>query len=100
MPKLNEENCMEFTPRQIACPGWPVRVANQQGLWRYIGPINPETVEVIGPYFPGSPHRNGGRSRLLNIEQIKYAGKTARPVDVISVEATALSQEAKRAKRR
>jgi hypothetical protein len=71
-----------------------------QGLWRYIGPLNSESVEVIGPYFPGNPSRNGGRSRIFKIEQIKYAGKSAKPVDVLNVETTALSNDAKRARRR
>lgn len=100
MTTIDENNCLVFGPRSKACPSWPVRVAGMQGLWRYIGPLNQETVEVIGPYFPGNPSRNGGRSRLLNIEQIKFAGKLAKPVDVLSVETTAISLEAKRALRR
>jgi hypothetical protein len=97
---INEDNCLEFTSRSKACPSWPVRIAGMQGLWRYIGPLNSESVEVIGPYFPGNPARNGGRSRIFKIEQIKYAGKSAKPVDVLNVETTALSNDAKRARRR
>lgn len=100
MTVINDENCLEFSPRSKSCPSWPVRVAGMQGLWRYIGPLNLETVEVVGPYFPGNPSRNGGRSRIFKIDQIKYAGKSAKPVDVLNVEATALSNEAKRARRR
>lgn len=99
MTVINDQNCLEFSPRSKSCPSWPVRVAGMQGLWRYIGPLNLETVEVVGPYFPGNPSRNGGRSRIFKIDQIKYAGKSARPIDVLNVEATALSNEVKRGKR-
>jgi hypothetical protein len=97
---INESNCLEFTARLKACPSWPVRIAGMQGLWRYVGPLNSESVEVIGPYFPNNPDRNGGRSRIFKVNQIKYAGKSAKPVDVLNVASTALSDEAKRARRR
>lgn len=96
MTVIDEDNCLVFSPRSKACLQWPVRIAGMQGLWRYVGPLNSETVEVIGPYFPGNPSRNGGRSRIFNINQIKYAGKSAKPVDVLSVETTAISQRAQR----
>ena len=102
---INEDDCLIFTPRQSACPTWPVKVAGMQGLWRYKGVANTSAtygdyVEVIGPYFPNSPERNGGRSRILKIDQIKYAGKSAKPVDVLDVQVSAISNEAKRARRR
>jgi hypothetical protein len=59
-----------------------------------------EAVEVIGPYFPGNPSRNGGRSRVFYLDKLKYAGKNAKPIDVLHVETTAISDEAKRARRR
>lgn len=100
MPTIDENNCVVFSSRSKACLQWPVRIAGMQGLWRYVGPLNSQTVEVIGPYFPGNPSRNGGRSRIFNINNLRYAGKSARPVDVLNVEATALSNQAKRAQRR
>jgi|ERR1700754_358858 len=96
MTVINENNCLVFSARSKACPSWPVRVIGMQGLWRYTGPVNQENVEVIGPYFPSNPSRNGGRSRILKIDQIKYAGKLAKPVDVLNVEATAISKRAQR----
>lgn len=106
MPTFDSDGCVEFGPRSKTCPKWPVRVVGQQGLWRYVGIVpdsntwNEVFVEVIGPFFPGNSSRNGGRSRILNINKLKYAGRNAKPVDVLSVEATALSLEAKRARRR
>lgn len=102
MASIDDKGCVVFTPRQITCPSWPIRVAGMQGLWRYLGPLDMEKthVEVIGPFFPNNPDRNGGRSRLIKIENLRYAGKTAKPIDVQNVEATALSNEAKRARRR
>lgn len=100
MPTMDEKNCLVFGPRTKACPSWPVRITDMQGLWRYVGPLNSERVEVIGPYFPANPSRNGGRSRIFHIDHIKYAGKSAKPVDVQSAETMALSIEAKRARRR
>lgn len=104
MTAIDDNGCIEFGPRSKACPSWPVRVQGTQGLWRYIGQLssasNGDKVEVIGPYFPNNPSRNGGRSRIVSIDTIKYAGKSAKPVDVISVETQAISQEAQRARRR
>lgn len=110
MPTIDDSGCIEFGPRSKTCPSWPVRIVGMQGLWRYLGPIAQTIdmekgplythVEVVGPFFPGNPSRNGGRSRIFNIKQLKYAGKSAKPVDVISVESSALSLEAKRARRR
>jgi hypothetical protein len=100
VPELDESNCIIFNSKQTACPRWPVRVTGQQGLWRYIGPINSESVEVIGPFFPNNPERNGGRSRIIKLNQIKYAGRNAKPIDVTNVEVTAISEHAKRAQRR
>jgi hypothetical protein len=100
---IDENGCIIFGPRTKACPSWPVRVAGMQGLWRFVKQMpwpNLDYVEVIGPYFPNNSTRNGGRSRLINIDNIRYAGKNAKPIDVINVEAQALSNEAKRARRR
>jgi hypothetical protein len=102
---VDDKGCLVFGPRSLTCPPWPVRVTGFQGLWRYVGVIpnhnNIDTwVEVIGPYFPGNPSRNGGRSRIININRLKYAGKNAKPVDVISVETHAISLDAQRAQRR
>jgi hypothetical protein len=99
-PVLNDDDCIEFGPRQSACKGWPVRVSYQQGLWRYAAVIDDDHVEVIGPYFPGNPSRNGGRSRIFHLSKLKYAGKSAKPLDVLDVQATAISNDAKRARRR
>ncbi len=106
MPHVDDKGCLVFGPRSQTCPKWPVRVTGFQGLWRYVG-IVPDSntfhdifVEVIGPYFPGNPSRNGGRSRIININRLKYAGKNAKPVDVISVETHAISLDAQRAQRR
>jgi len=96
IPYLETDGCLQFSPKITICPSWPVRVVGKQGLWRYVGPVNGTTVEVIGPFFPLNPDRNGGRSRIVNIEQVKYAGKNAKPVDVLNVEATAISQRAQR----
>lgn len=96
MNSFDENNCIVFSPRTKACPSWPVKIAGMQGLWRYIGPVTSETVEVIGPYFPGNPSRNGGRSRILKLSQLKYAGKIAKPIDVTNVETTAISKRAQR----
>jgi len=98
---IDEKGCLVFGPRSRTCPSWPVRVIGFQGLWRYIGPAVQDAdgtihyVEVIGPYFPSNPSRNGGRSRIFNISKLKYAGKLAKPVDVISVETRALSNQVK-----
>ena len=106
MTEINEDRCIVFTPRQITCPKWPVRIAGMQGLWRYVGVVpdsntfNEVFVEVVGPYFPSNSSRNGGRSRIVAIGILKYAGKLAKPIDVISVETQALSEQAKRATRR
>ena len=97
-----ENECIVFGPRSKTCPGWPVRILGMQGLWRYVGPIpnfnnlDNTWVEVIGPYFPSSPSRNGGRSRIFNIDKLKYAGRSARPIDVLNVETTAISKRAQR----
>ncbi len=102
MTSIDENGCLVFGPRTKTCPSWPVRVVGMQGLWRYVG-IVPESntygdvfAEVIGPYFPSNPARNGGRSRIFSIDRIKYAGKHAKPVDVLNVETTAISQRAQR----
>jgi len=104
MPSITDNSCIEFGPRSTACPSWPVRVQGMQGLWRYVGITKQDEdttyVEVIGPYFPNNPARNGGRSRIINLDLIKYAGRSAKPVDVISVATTAISHEAQRARRR
>jgi hypothetical protein len=106
---IDENGCIVFSPRSKACPSWPVRIAGMQGLWRYVSPLprkihftitgnenDPQMVEVIGPYFPNNPDRNGGRSRIFPINKVKYAGKLAKPVDVLNVETTAISQRAQR----
>jgi hypothetical protein len=99
---IDENGCIVFSPRSKACPSWPVRIAGMQGLWRYIGVVPDSNtldevfVEVIGPYFPNNPERNGGRSRIFPINKVKYAGKLAKPVDVLNVETTAISQRAQR----
>lgn len=102
MTTLDEEGCLVFGPRTKTCPSWPVRVVNMQGLWRLVGIVpdsntfNDIFVEVIGPYFPGNPSRNGGRSRIFNIDKLKYAGKLAKPVDVLNIETVTISQRAQR----
>jgi hypothetical protein len=98
---IDENGCLVFGPRSRTCPSWPVRIVGMQGLWRYVGVIpnydNVDTwVEVIGPYFPSNPSRNGGRSRIFKIDRLKYAGKIAKPIDVLNVETTAISQRAQR----
>lgn len=104
MTTINDDGCLEFGPRSKTCPSWPVRVIGMQGLWRYIGPVDePQpmaAVEVIGPYFPGNPSRNGGRSRVFYLDKLKYAGKRAKPIDVMSVETRALSLQVQRDRRR
>jgi len=112
-PYVDDEGSIVFSAKAKAAISWPVRIAGMQGLWRYVGPLprkveftisgmeaEDQRVEVIGPYFPGNSARNGGRSRIMSINHLKYAGKSAKPVDVISVETQALSNEAKRARRR
>lgn len=103
-----ENECIVFGPRSRTCPSWPVRIIGMQGLWRYVGPViqkSPKSefdssavlmIEVIGPYFPSNPSRNGGRSRIFNIDKLKYAGRSARPIDVLNVETTAISKRAQR----
>jgi hypothetical protein len=98
---IDENGCIVFGPKTKTCPSWPVRIVGMQGLWRYVGPVDDLldgqwTIEVIGPYFPNTPSRNGGRSRVFYLDKIKYAGKQAKPVDVLSVESRALSQRAQR----
>jgi hypothetical protein len=108
MAAIDSDGCIQFSPRSKTCPSWPVRIVGMQGVWRYLNPMTPADmevssvthVEVIGPFFPNSPERNGGRSRIFSIDKLKYAGKSAKPIDVQNVEATALSNEAKRARRR
>ena len=106
MPVIDSNDCIEFGPRSRTCPKWPVRVVGQQGLWRYVGPadgdpyIGSNLIEVIGPYFPNNPERNGGRSRVFSVDKVKYAGKNAKPIDVLHVQTVAISDEAKRARRR
>lgn len=100
MNAIDDIGCIEFGSRSKACPKWPVRIQGMQGLWRYVGTVNNTKAEVIGPYFPNNPSRNGGRSRIVSIDTIKYAGKLAKPIDVKSVETEAISQEAQRARRR
>jgi hypothetical protein len=102
MIQIGDNGCLVFSSRSKTCPSWPVRVVGKQGLWRYVG-IVPDSntfgdifVEVIGPFFPSNPSRNGGRSRIVNIDELKYAGKHAKPVDVLNVESTAISQRAQR----
>ena len=99
-PYVEDDESIVFSSRARAEISWPVRIAGMQGLWRYVGLVNNTKAEVIGPYFPSNPQRNGGRSRIVSIDLLKYAGKSAKPVDVISVETQALSNEAKRARRR
>lgn len=96
MTYLETDGCLQFTPRQTTCPSWPVRIAGMQGLWRFVGPINETHVEVIGPYFPGNPARNGGRSRIVSLDKLKYAGKRSKPIDVRDVETEAVSKRAQR----
>ncbi len=95
MVEIDEDDCLVFGPRQITCPRWPVRVIGQQGLWRYVGPVETKEgwthADVIGPFFPGSPSRAVGHSRILDIDTLKWAGKTAKPVDVIHPETIAVS---------
>jgi hypothetical protein len=103
MPSIDDNDCISFGPKQTACPSWPVRVQGMQGLWRYVKSFpfpNQDHVEVIGPYFPNNPDRNGGRSRIVRLDTIKYAGKSAKPIDVQHVESQAISQQAQRAQRR
>lgn len=104
MTAIDDNGCIEFGPRSKACPSWPVRVQGMQGLWRYVGQLQSANsgnmVEVIGPYFPNNPSRSGGRSRIVSLDKLKYAGKNAKPIDVRSVETEAISLQAKRAQRR
>lgn len=99
---IDDNDCVVFTPKQKACPSWPVRVQGMQGLWRYIGPadgdpfIGTNIVEVIGPYFPSNPERNGGRSRVFSADKLKYAGKSAKPVDVRDIGMEDISLRAQR----
>lgn len=97
---IDEDRCIVFGPRSKSCPSWPVRIVDMQGLWRYVEPLHGGYVEVIGPYFPANPARNGGRSRIFPLDQLKYPGKKFKPVDVISVETRALSDQVKRDRRR
>lgn len=110
MTSIDDNGCIEFGPRSKTCPLWPVRVQGMQGLWRYLGPLA-QTIdmskgaivthaEVVGPYFPSNPSRNGGRSRIVSLDRLKYAGKNAKPIDVRSVETEAISLQAQRARRR
>jgi hypothetical protein len=102
--EIDEDDCIVFTIARIVCPQWPVKVAGQQGLWRYVGPIETKDgwthAEVIGPMFPGAASRSGGRSRILNIEELRYAGRNAKPVDVQHQETIAISNSAKHGGRR
>jgi hypothetical protein len=103
MTAIDDNGCIEFGPRSKACPSWPVRVQGMQGLWRYVHQFpwpNQDHVEVIGPYFPNNPSRSGGRSRIVLLDKLKYAGKNAKPIDVRSVETEAISLQAQRAQRR
>jgi hypothetical protein len=104
MAEIDEDDCIVFAFNQKTCPSWPIRVTGQQGLWRYVKPIETEEgwthVDVIGPFFPGSPSRAVGHSRILHLDTIKYAGKTARPVDVLHPETIAISNNAKNHSRR
>lgn len=104
-PYFSPDDCLHLTSRQCICPKWPVKIAGTQGLWRYIKPVGDYDsawahVEVIGPYFPNSPHRNGGRSRIFSVDKVKYPGKRYKPIDVIDVEAHAISENAKRGRRK
>ncbi len=104
-PYFETDDCLHLSAKQIVCPSWPVRVEGMQGLWRYIKPVGDYDsgwafAEVIGPYFPSNPSRNGGRSRIVSVHKLKYPGKRAKPIDVADIEARAVSEQAKRARRR
>ena len=99
---IDSDDCIVFGPRSVTCPGWPVRIEGMQGLWRYVGVAQGDpyaqmaVVEVIGPFFPSNPSRNGGRSRIFSYDKLRYAGKKAKPADVRNVQSEAISEQAKR----
>lgn len=98
-PYFDEADCVYLSSKQIICPGDPIRIDGTQGLWRYIKPISNFSFEAIGPYFPNNPSRNGGRSRIFNMDKAKYPGRKAKRIDVTDFNITAISEEAKRHKR-
>lgn len=104
-PYFEENDCLHLNPRHCICVGDPVKVEGMQGLWRYIRPVGDYDsgwahIEVVGPYFPRNPSRNGGRSRIFLIDKVKYPGKRFKPIDVHDIDAKAASTNAKRAQRR
>lgn len=99
MTYFDEDNVV-FRKDQVVEPGGPLRIEGRQGLWRYVARVG-AYVEVVGPYFPTNPSRNGERQRIFPIEQLKYPGKKIKPIDVApSAGVTAISEEAKRGRRR
>lgn len=97
-PHFDEADCIYLSSKHIICPGDPIRIDGMQGLWRYIKPIGNSSFEAIGPYFPNNPSRNGGRSRIFNVDKAKYP-RRAKRIDVTDFDITAISEEAKRHKR-
>ncbi len=99
MPYFSEDDAVVFRKDQVVSFGGPLRIEGRQGLWRYVARVG-AYVEVVGPFFPASPHRNAERQRIFPIDQLKYPGKKFKPVDVAAnPRATAISEEAKRGKR-
>lgn len=65
--------------RRIVCPGDPVRVANRQGLWRFIGQRDDGLVELVGAYSPsGDLSRTQEVARFFPVDELRHAGRATR----------------------
>lgn len=99
-PYFDPDDRIVFRANQKAALGDPVRINGRQGLWRYTSRAG-AYVEVVGPYFPTNPSRNGERQRIFPIEELRYPGKKFKSIDVSpSPQVTAINQEAQRVRRK
>lgn len=97
---FNEDDSLVFTPSQIVPLGSPLRFEKRQGLWRYTARVG-SYVEVVGPYFPTGTKVGNERQRIFKIEDAKWPGRQAKPIDVApSAQVQAINAEAQRGRKR
>jgi ribosomal protein S16 len=100
VPFFDDDDRIVFRANQRAAIGDPVRIEGRQGLWRYTARAG-AYIEVVGPYFPNSPSRNGERQRIFAIDTARYPGKKITARDVApSPQVTAMSEQAQRGRRK
>lgn len=98
-PWFDIDDAVVFGKNKVVTFGEPLRIDGRQGLWRYIARTG-AYVEVVGPYFPTNPSRNGERTRIFPVDQLKYPGNKFKAIDVApSPTVTAISEQAKNRKK-